>query len=241
MLEPSGAVARVATVLLRRIVGDEYSPGLRLPSELDLAAELSCGRSTVREALRHLAGMNLVQSRQGSGAVVLDWRREGTLDLLPAYLQAGRFDQPVPVVVLELLRLRRLLACEAARLASLYASPQSLVPVRRRIEAAEAVRTRPLEHSLHELEIFRALIQASAIWPMVWMSNVIMRAFAAVNRLVAVELDAVRDDWRPTMDALLELVERRDAQGAVALLEEFFERSDADVSRRLAELFARQQ
>lgn len=48
-----------------------YKPGDKLPSERALREQLGVGRSTVREALRALEALGLVELRQGSGAVVL--------------------------------------------------------------------------------------------------------------------------------------------------------------------------
>src|SRR5271155_1541627 len=107
-MNPSGEVRRVANEILGRIVAGAYPAGLRIPAENDLAAELSCGRSTVREALRHLTGFGVVKSRRGSGAMVLDFRREGTPALLPWYVMAGRFDRPAGVLASELLGVRTL-------------------------------------------------------------------------------------------------------------------------------------
>src|SRR5262245_59511141 len=131
MTVSTSEVRRVADEILERIVGGGYAPGVRLPSEVDLAANHSCGRSTVREALRHLGALGVVVSRRGSGAQVLDWRREGTPALLPLYVRAGRFDRPAPVLARELLRMRGMLAAEAVRLAALYAEPESLAPAQR--------------------------------------------------------------------------------------------------------------
>ncbi|CUU56784.1 DNA-binding transcriptional regulator, FadR family [Parafrankia irregularis] len=70
-----------ATQLLRdQITSGEWPVGTRLPGENALAATLGVGRSTVREALRALAGAGLLQARQGSGVYVIatepaqDWR-----------------------------------------------------------------------------------------------------------------------------------------------------------------------
>ncbi|GGT86866.1 FadR/GntR family transcriptional regulator [Streptomyces violascens] len=61
-----------ATARLReQIVGEEWPVGTKLPGETSLAQLLGVGRSTVREALRALAGAGLVQARQGSGVFVI--------------------------------------------------------------------------------------------------------------------------------------------------------------------------
>jgi DNA-binding FadR family transcriptional regulator len=61
-----------ATAHLReQITSGEWAVGTRLPGETALAKSLGVGRSTVREALRALAGAGLVQARQGSGVFVI--------------------------------------------------------------------------------------------------------------------------------------------------------------------------
>lgn len=237
MPKPTGAVLRVADILIQRIVSEEYSPGLRLPSEVDLALEFSCGRSTIREALRHLAGLNLVQSRRGSGAVVLDYRREGGLELLAPYFQHGRFDHPLPVIVSEMLRIRTMLACEATRLAALYARPGTLVLVRRKIELADAVRDKPQEHALRELDVFRAMTHASAMWPAAWLANAFTTPMREVHKLVANPLSAVQPDWLETMNELMRLIEEKKADEAVAYLRRHFERVDRQIEDGLRVIF----
>src|ERR1700761_6330916 len=119
----AGEVKRVVEALVARIVSGAYPAGLRLPAEADLASDFACGRSTIREALQHLGALGVVISRRGSGAMVKDFRREGTPALLPAYLASGQIDKPPLTVARELLHLRSLLAVEAVRLAAAHAGP----------------------------------------------------------------------------------------------------------------------
>ncbi len=49
-----------------------YAPGDRLPSERKLVEQLKVGRTSVREAIRRLETMGLVESRQGLGTFVKD-------------------------------------------------------------------------------------------------------------------------------------------------------------------------
>ncbi|MFB6611967.1 FadR/GntR family transcriptional regulator [Agromyces sp. NPDC056379] len=62
---------QAAAVLLERIVAGEWPVGARLPGETTIAAELGVGRSTVREAVRELAGRGVLESRQGAGVFVV--------------------------------------------------------------------------------------------------------------------------------------------------------------------------
>jgi len=56
--------------LLNRIRTGSLSPGDRLPPERTLAANFGVSRSVLRESLRSLVAMNVVQVRPGSGAYV---------------------------------------------------------------------------------------------------------------------------------------------------------------------------
>ncbi|MEV5847812.1 FadR/GntR family transcriptional regulator [Streptomyces sp. NPDC048179] len=70
-VRPSPLVEQAAARLREQITGGTWPVGTRLPGETTLAKELGVGRSTVREALRALAGAGLVRPRQGSGVFVI--------------------------------------------------------------------------------------------------------------------------------------------------------------------------
>lgn len=53
-----------------RIRDGEWPLGAKLPGETKLAPQLGIGRSTVREAIRQLAGKGVLSSRQGAGVFV---------------------------------------------------------------------------------------------------------------------------------------------------------------------------
>lgn len=61
---------QAADILLGRIGAGEWQLGQKLPGETTLAAQLGVGRSTVREAIRQLAGRGMLATRQGSGVFV---------------------------------------------------------------------------------------------------------------------------------------------------------------------------
>lgn len=70
---------QVVAVILDRITTGCWAIGTKLPGEATLAAELGVGRSTVREAIRDLAGRGVLSTRQGAGVFVtastpaVDW------------------------------------------------------------------------------------------------------------------------------------------------------------------------
>lgn len=100
----------------RAILGGQYAPGEKLPTQRRLAAEYGVNMATVREAVKKLEQLRLVEVRQGDAMRVRDWRRHGSLDVVAHMLfGVGAFDREIFTNVLEA---RRLLLTECARLAA---------------------------------------------------------------------------------------------------------------------------
>src|SRR5688500_19364045 len=82
-----------------RILSGQLGPGERLPGERELAQRYDTNRNTLREAVRVLEQAPLVSVRHGQGVTASDFRRTGTLELLPAYLEnAGDVHEIVRVL-----------------------------------------------------------------------------------------------------------------------------------------------
>ena len=235
---PTGEVARVQDALVARIVAGAYPAGLRLPPELALARELGCGRGTLREALRSLASMGLVSSRRGSGVLVHDFRRNGTLALLPAYLSAGRYEHPLSAVAGELLHTRRFLAMEASRLAARYATAPDLAPAKAVQKRLGALSGDPVAHTLAEMELFRELLHASKMWPSVWLANAFWEPLRAMHERFAATIGFVPDGHATMVKSLFARIERRDAEGAAKVVGTHFARVDDVLLPMLDSLFA---
>jgi GntR family transcriptional regulator, transcriptional repressor for pyruvate dehydrogenase complex len=104
--------------LREAILLGRYRPGERLPPQRALAAELQVNMASVREALKRLEQLRLVEVRHGDATRVLDWRRSGGLEAL---VLGGGIGEPF---ARDLFEARRLLLVEAARLAAARRSDQ---------------------------------------------------------------------------------------------------------------------
>jgi GntR family transcriptional regulator, transcriptional repressor for pyruvate dehydrogenase complex len=80
----------VAEMVVRRILdmvkAGVLKPGSLLPAERDLAVSLNVSRPSVREAMRGLAVLGVVRTRQGGGAYISDLGPESLLSPLQFYL-----------------------------------------------------------------------------------------------------------------------------------------------------------
>src|SRR5262245_11544772 len=68
--DPSRLSDRVAIDLGSRIVRGELAPGARLPTEAELGDLFRVSRSVIRDAVRTLSALGLVEVRQGVGMLV---------------------------------------------------------------------------------------------------------------------------------------------------------------------------
>ena len=102
---------QVATQLAAMVTSGKWRTGERLPPEMELCKILHIGRSTLREALKSLAFVGLVQMRHGEGTFVA----QGTDHLLDRILAKGHriggFSAPGGIFTKE-----RLLALEGVHL-----------------------------------------------------------------------------------------------------------------------------
>ncbi len=65
---------------------DGLKPGDRLPSERELSERLDVGRSSVREALRALELLGLIETRRGEGTFIRDFRGNQLVQLLSTFI-----------------------------------------------------------------------------------------------------------------------------------------------------------
>src|SRR5947209_4241291 len=118
--------------LREAILLGRYRPGERLPPQRALAAELQVNMASVREALKRLEQLRLVDVRHGDATRVLDWRRSGGLEAL---VLRGGIDEPF---ARDLFEARRLLLVEAARLAAARRSDEQARSLRELADAFAA-------------------------------------------------------------------------------------------------------
>src|SRR5215469_9378317 len=111
--------------LLKSFIRDgNYAPGMVLPTERALAEKLGVGRPAIRESIKALTILDVLESRRGDGTYLksLDGLRRGWPAMVD--LQSKDFS------VLDLLEVRKMIEPKAAKLAAARATEPQL----RRIE-----------------------------------------------------------------------------------------------------------
>jgi DNA-binding FadR family transcriptional regulator len=115
------------------IVSGRVRPGEKLPKEADLAAELGLSRSSLREAVRALSLINVLDVRQGDGTYTTSLEPSLLLEALSFIVDFHRDD-----TVLEFLEVRRILEPAATALAALRMPDEDLPELEQTLELAKA-------------------------------------------------------------------------------------------------------
>ncbi len=114
------------------IEGGKLKRGDHLPSERELTETFKVSRTTVREAIRTLESMKLVQSRQGNGTYVLASSEEALVQPLAASLFHEKDD------ILDIFYIRKIIEPYIAQLAAENAGPQEIKEMGNILQQQEA-------------------------------------------------------------------------------------------------------
>ncbi|MFC3226316.1 FadR/GntR family transcriptional regulator [Marinibaculum pumilum] len=132
---------RVRSDIRRRIQSGDWSAGMRVPAERDLAAQLGAARNTVRRALTDLEAEGLIQ-RRGSRSRVVNGTEGGIDSESARILDADAFLRMIEHVGPgDVMEVRLLLEPHAAAMAASRAGPAELAAIRRAVEGMEAADT----------------------------------------------------------------------------------------------------
>jgi GntR family transcriptional regulator, transcriptional repressor for pyruvate dehydrogenase complex len=105
---------------IERLILRKLKPGDKLPSERELAETLHVSRSSIRDAIRSLELLGLVEPRQGAGTIV----RETSVDSMKPFADALKRRQEM---VTDLLDFREMLEPPLAARAAAHISPDQLL------------------------------------------------------------------------------------------------------------------
>lgn len=117
-ISKGNVIAQAAHEIRRLVLGNNLPKGAKLPSEHALCDRLRISRSSVREALRVLEALGLVEKVQGKGVFV----RRAPPASVPQRYPAKAVQEAGPAVLL----MRTILEPRCAELAALRARPREL-------------------------------------------------------------------------------------------------------------------
>jgi GntR family transcriptional repressor for pyruvate dehydrogenase complex len=211
---------------IERLILKKLQPGDKLPSERELAETLGVSRGSIRDAIRSLELLGLVEPRQGAGTIV----REVTADALVNPLANMLVRQREQVV--ELLDFRKMLEPPLAGRAAVHASSEEISELEEILERQEAKLSKG-NLAIAEDSDFHYSV-----------------ALASGNTVVLKLLDVLMDMLRDTRERSLQLagrpqkslaghkrilgaIKRRDAEAATAAMRRHIEDVEEIVLNKL--------
>jgi len=150
------------------ILSGTFPIGQKLPSERELALQLSVSRPVVHEGLVDLAAKGLVTLVPRVGTVVNDYRTEGSLSLLTSLVNYHQGDLE-PGLLDSMLKMRLLFETETARLAASHRTGDQLEAFYRLIQEEtsihhhDTVGISELDFEFHHL---MALASGNLVYPL---------------------------------------------------------------------------
>ncbi len=105
---------------IERLIVRKLKPGDKLPSERELAEMLQVSRSSIRDAIRSLELMGLVEPRQGAGTIVRERSADSSISPFSSALKRRQ------ELVSELLDFRKMLEPPLAARAAARVSPEEI-------------------------------------------------------------------------------------------------------------------
>jgi GntR family transcriptional regulator, transcriptional repressor for pyruvate dehydrogenase complex len=137
------------------ILGERLRPGDKLPSERELMARLGVGRSSLREAIKTLSAIGIVDVQIGDGMYVGSGQTAVLTKPLSWGLLIGEHN------IREVIEARRAVETELCALAALRATPEDLNAIEEHFAAMESGRDDPETFTRADQEFHLAIARAA--------------------------------------------------------------------------------
>ena len=130
-VEKKRAYEDIVQQVINLIENGNLKRGDHLPSERDLTETLKVSRTTVREAIRILESMKLLQCRQGNGTYVIASSEEALIQPLAAALFNAKDD------IRDIFYIRKIIEPHVAHLAAENATPKEIEEMEKILQEQE--------------------------------------------------------------------------------------------------------
>lgn len=180
------------------IVEDGLSSGDKIPSERELSDRLNVGRSSVREALRALELLGLIETRRGEGTFIKDFKEHHLVELL------GTFILEQDKTKTDLLETKMEIEKTCIQLFAKKAGAKEFTLLKEMIESAEFSRT----------DFFKQMVTLidNSLMLRIW--NIVNSYALIITKDNRIESDLFK--------SLIQLLEAKNANEAILLYEKHF-------------------
>ncbi len=207
---------RLAQQIRVLIQQGDFEPGDRLPAIMEMARRFRVGHPTVREALKSLETIGVVEIRHGSGVYVS--RADDVLVLASPHHESAFTKK----LLLDLLKTREPLEIESVVLAVEQATPEHLKAMRQLLTTAEQNLSDDEVLNRVNMGFHRQISIASGNTVLLQTLDVLRDLFSDQQRMILGIIPSRESDHREHL-GILEALERRDAPLASRRMQEHLE------------------
>ncbi len=144
-----------ANRIVEKIRKDAFLPGSRLPSEFELAEEFGVSRGTIREAVKLLVSKDVLEIRPAKGTFVRENPGMSEDPLGLAFMQDNE------KMIRDLLDLRILLECYAAKNACQHASVEQLAHMKELADSIDKAGDDNTRCTQYDIELHKLIAESS--------------------------------------------------------------------------------
>jgi GntR family transcriptional regulator, transcriptional repressor for pyruvate dehydrogenase complex len=200
----TGVVSQIVEQFKERLINGQLKAGDQVPPEPELCRQFGVSRTAVREAMRTLAAVGIVEIRRGHGTFVASSTLEAPMELLSVALMLS------PTSRMHLFQVRVAIEEACARLVVENATDADIEPISRQIAAFEkAIKGKKSAATLRKLDQeFHMLLLDATHNPMFSrIGKAIMATFASTmeRALASIDVYAISlKDHKEIRDAIVE-------------------------------------
>ena len=182
-----------------------FSVGDKLPNEMDLAAELNVSRTTLREAIRILVALDILEIQRGKGTYVKEnaFKKQQDIEQL----------SNIKVNAKDLYEMRLIFEPEAAYYAALRATDSEIMRIMEFGKKVEKEISNHQDRTADEHAFHKAIAQATHNE---FMNKLMPILYQAISKGVYLSLqsDKAIEDTLSDHRMIMEFLEQRNAEGA---------------------------
>ncbi|MBY0099019.1 FadR/GntR family transcriptional regulator [Mesobacillus maritimus] len=168
---------------LREIIEkDGLKAGDKIPSERELSERLNAGRSSVREALRALELLGLIETRRGEGTYIRDFRGNQLVQLLSTFILQDK------KAIQDVVETKHMIELDCLQLALSKRSKNDF----------QRLKQWTIEHNVEDIDFFTRIVDLADNHLIYRIWKILVDYYRSLNR---------NDFHKPTKERYLELAE----------------------------------
>lgn len=198
---------KVARRIVALIIEGKLQRGDRLPPERDLAQQMKVGRPAVREAVRALQMLNIIEVRQGKGTFIGSLEPASLIQPYALLLSTGGTG------IVHLFEARRILEVGIASVAAERITDENVKGLRECLSNAREAIDDPVRFLELDMELHGAILEAAGN-PVLVSIMTGLKDILRASRELTVTLRSIREHTLRDHERVVEALERRDPGGA---------------------------